>query len=144
MSLLVAMNSNESYKILNEEYQKKGKGKIATHDENERIWQVVHNESIDKIVLFDEMDAMKIIDAYKPHILTKGGDYVLSSEEEIIDNKNPENNRYAINQDEKKLVEIYGGIAVLTPVAKGKDGKIYHSYNHFVRRILDNHNGNNK
>lgn len=134
--MLVAMNSNESYRRLNKEYAKQGKKKISTHDESERVWQLANLGCVDGIVLFDDLTAQNVIKSYKPNILTKGGDYVLDPKEATKD-KPP------VDQEEKKLAESYGGLVVLTPLGADKDGKPYHSHHHFVQRILEKHGANN-
>jgi glycerol-3-phosphate cytidylyltransferase-like family protein len=130
--LLVALNSNESYRRLNTEFSRIEKQKISTHDERERIWQLANLECVDGIVLFDELDAKKVISAYRPNFLTKGGDYVLEP-------KDATDERPAVNQEEKNLVESLGGKVLLMPLGADNEGGPYHSYHHFVERILKNH-----
>ena len=130
--MMVAVNSNESYRRLNEEYKKHSRRKISTHDENERVWQLANLSCVDGIVLFDSLTAEPVISAYRPHILTKGGDYVL-------DPKDAAKDRPAVDQEEKRLAEKYGGLVITMPLGTDCYGKPYHSYHHFVQRILRNH-----
>ena len=89
--------------------------------------------------MFDQLTAEQIIKAYRPHILAKGGDYVLSEEDR--DPNDPSDTRPVVNPNEKAQVEEYDGNLILTPTGIDKHGNEYHTYPHFVDRILKKHNG---
>jgi bifunctional ADP-heptose synthase (sugar kinase/adenylyltransferase) len=129
INLLVALNSDESFKQLDNECRKSGKRKIQTHNQNERIWQLANNENVDNIVLFDDKNELSIIKAYMPHIFIKGGDYTLDS--------NESNNKSKLNIDIKNAIDDVGGKILLMPLI-GFEDEVYHSYS-FVKRVLEKH-----
>jgi D-beta-D-heptose 7-phosphate kinase/D-beta-D-heptose 1-phosphate adenosyltransferase len=72
--------------------------------ENERALIISALECVDHVVVFEDNDTVGLLEFLKPDIYAKGGDYTLDT----------------INQDERKLVEGYGGGIALIP---GVDGK---------------------
>jgi len=72
--------------------------------ENERALIISALECVDHVVVFQDDDTVGLLDFLKPDIYAKGGDYTIDT----------------INQDERKLVEGYGGKIALIP---GVDGK---------------------
>jgi D-beta-D-heptose 7-phosphate kinase/D-beta-D-heptose 1-phosphate adenosyltransferase len=72
--------------------------------EDERALIISALECVDHVVVFEDNDTVGLLDFLKPDIYAKGGDYTLDT----------------INQDERKLVEGYGGRIALIP---GVDGK---------------------
>ena len=130
--LLVAMNSDASYDLLNDKYLvERGHGKIASHKEGERARQIANLEVVDGVVLFDEERALEVMQLYRPHVFTKGGDYVL-------DPKHADAEHPAIDQEEREMVEGMGGIVALMPVGVDKNGDAYHSYHH-IRTLAQTH-----
>ena len=59
---------------------------------------------VDHVIVFDDDDTTGLLERYQPDVYAKGGDYTLDT----------------INQDERKLVESYGGRIALIP---GVDGR---------------------
>ena len=59
---------------------------------------------VDHVIIFDDDNVVGLLDRFKPDVYAKGGDYTLDS----------------INQDERKLVDSYGGKIALIP---GVDGR---------------------
>jgi glycerol-3-phosphate cytidylyltransferase-like family protein len=129
--LLVAMNSDESYRKLDEAYRVNGKRKIASHSEGERVRQIANLQVVDGIVLFDDERAIDIIETYRPHIFTKGGDYV-------IDPKDATEERIPIDQLERKVAESFGSIIKVMPLGVDINGVSHHSYHH-LRFLAEKH-----
>ena len=59
---------------------------------------------VDYILIFPELNSEKYLTELKPDVYVKGGDY----------------NAETINQDERKIVEEYGGSIFIAPHIEGK------------------------
>ncbi|MCK4521146.1 MAG: hypothetical protein KAU20_01135 [Nanoarchaeota archaeon] len=130
--LLVAMNSDKSYELLDKKYKTNwGHGKIASHSQGERARQIANLGVVDGIVLFDGERASDVIKAYQPNVLTKGGDYVVEPDDSSDDHPH-------IDQEERKLVEDIGGSIILMPLGVDANGKSHHSYQH-IRYLAEKH-----
>ena len=81
--LIVGINSDESVKKL------KGKDRPII-DEESRAFVLSNLKSVDYVVIFDELNPIKLIEKIKPKIHTKGSDY--KSKENLIETKTVEKN----------------------------------------------------
>ncbi|MFP6581533.1 MAG: PfkB family carbohydrate kinase [Candidatus Hydrogenedentota bacterium] len=72
--------------------------------ESERALIIGALRCVDHVIIFDDDNTVALIDRFRPDIYAKGGDYTLDT----------------INQDERKLMESYGGKIALIP---GVDGQ---------------------
>jgi len=104
--LIIGLNTDSSVK------QYKG-DKRPLMPEDERAEMLSALEFVDYIVKFSERDPRNLLDAIKPDIHVKGGDYKM---EQII---------------EKKVVEKNGGKVVLLPLVHGK------STTNIINRIME-------
>lgn len=93
---VVALNSDESVRRL------KGSGRPVVA-ENERAAVLSGLGCIDAIVLFSTDDVQPLLEQLKPEVYVKGGDYTIDT----------------INQDERRIVEAYGGRIALIPGQEG-------------------------
>jgi rfaE bifunctional protein nucleotidyltransferase chain/domain len=92
--LIVAVNSDRSIK------QIKGPGRPVL-PEADRAELLATMEMVDYVVLFDESDPHKVVEALRPHVLAKGGDW---------------NTEKIIGAD---IVERNGGRVAVIPYLKG-------------------------
>ncbi len=80
--LVVAINGDESVREL------KGPGR-PVHTAEERAEILCGLESVDRVVVFHEKRASRVIEAVDPHIYTKGGDYtpdsLIDEEKQLLD-----------------------------------------------------------
>jgi len=104
-ALFVGVNSDESARRL------KGPQRPITPQE-ERARIVAALGCVDYVVVFDELTAGKVIEALRPEVYVKGGDYTPQT------------------LPEAPLVESYGGKVVILPYKKG------HSTSQLIERIL--------
>ncbi len=72
--------------------------------EHERAMVMSAIECVDYITVFDDASPMAIISELKPDVYAKGGDYTIDT----------------INQEERKIVEAYGGRIAIIPGVEGK------------------------
>ncbi len=93
---ILALNSDESVHAL------KGPGRPVL-DEQERVMVLSGLGCIDAVILFGTEDVCPLLEALKPEVYVKGGDYTIDT----------------INQTERRLVEAYGGKIVLIPGEEG-------------------------
>ena len=93
--LVVAVNSDASVRRI------KGKGRPINR-QADRLMVLSELQSVDYVLVFDEDDPLKLIEAIKPEVLVKGGDYQRS---EVVGGD---------------LVESYGGKVVLVELVKGR------------------------
>jgi rfaE bifunctional protein nucleotidyltransferase chain/domain len=92
--LIVAVNSDRSVKMI------KGPSRPVLA-EKDRLDLIAALEMVDYVVLFDEPDPYRVIDALRPNVLAKGGDWGI---ERIIGSD---------------IVEKAGGRIVVIPYLKG-------------------------
>ena len=91
--LIVAVNSDDSVRRLN-----KGPNR-PFHNEHDRAFLLASLECVDCVVIFSEDTPEYLLATIRPEVWCKGGDYTIDT----------------INQDERRLVESYGGeIAILS------------------------------
>jgi D-beta-D-heptose 7-phosphate kinase/D-beta-D-heptose 1-phosphate adenosyltransferase len=88
--LIVGMNADGSARRL------KGPGR-PVFGERERAEMVAALSAVDLVVIFPEDSSLPLIEALKPDVWVKGGDYVLET----------------VNQQERAFVEGYGGRVAL-------------------------------
>ena len=72
--------------------------------EDERALIIAALGFVDHVLIFGDNDTVPLLDALKPDVYAKGGDYTLDT----------------INQDERAVIEAYGGSIALIP---GVDGR---------------------
>lgn len=96
-ALLVGLTSDANVRQL------KGPDR-PVNNENDRAGVIAALESVDGVFVFPELDARHFLEAVRPDIYTKGGDYTLDT----------------INQDERRLLEGLGIEIVILPVVAGK------------------------
>ena len=106
--LVVGLNSDESVRAV------KGPDRPIV-PEAERALILSALECVDYVTVFSENDVTRILEELKPDVYAKGGDYTLET----------------INQDERRLVEGYGGRIALIP---GVDGR---STTNLVERLSE-------
>jgi len=88
--LIVGVNDDESARSL------KGPGR-PVFGERERAELVAALECVDLVVIFPEMSSLRVLQALRPEVWVKGGDYALGT----------------VNQQERAFVESYGGRVAL-------------------------------
>ncbi len=93
--LVVGINSDDSVRRL-----KGPKRPVMSQDDRARILAALH--CVDVVVVFEEDDPMKLVQALRPSVLVKGGDY---KPEEVVG---------------KDVVEADGGRIVIVPLLEGK------------------------
>lgn len=93
--LLVAINSDRSVRVL------KGKGRPIQHDAD-RAEVLAAIRDVDGVVIFDEDTPKELIDALRPDVLVKGGDYTI---DQILG---------------RDVVEKDGGRVHIVPLVEGK------------------------
>lgn len=111
----VASNSDKSMDIRDKTAKESKKGRrILTYDQDERFGPLAFHS--DGVYFFDDTTAVDAIANYKPHILTKGGDYDSVEATDLL---------------ERMIVETNEGKVILTPFIHG-----IHS-NDIAERILE-------
>jgi len=103
--LIVGVNSDTSVRRI------KGRGRPII-PENERAEIIASLECVDYVVIFSELDPIKLIKAIKPDVHVKGGDYDID--------KLPE----------AEIVKSYGGEIVLTDIV------VDHSTTKIIEQII--------
>lgn len=94
--LIVGLNSDKSVQ--------KTKGPLRPIiDQTNRAHVISALSCVDYVIVFDDLSPLRVIEFLKPDVYAKGGDYHIDT----------------INQDERRLVEGYGGEIVLLPGVKG-------------------------
>lgn len=106
--LVVGLNSDASVSAV------KGADRPIVPEE-ERALILSALACVDYVTIFSEEDVTPILKALQPDVYAKGGDYTLET----------------INQDERRLVEGYGGRIALIPGVEGK------STTNLVQRLAD-------
>ncbi len=96
-ALLVGVNSDAAVRGL------KGDGR-PVNSEDDRALVLCALASVDFASIFPDVHATRFLEAAKPDIYVKGGDYTLES----------------LNQDERRVVEAAGGRIHLIPFVPGK------------------------
>jgi rfaE bifunctional protein nucleotidyltransferase chain/domain len=96
-ALLVGLTSDAQVRRL------KGPGRPVNR-EADRAGVVAALESVDAVFVFPELDARSFLEAVRPDIYAKGGDYTLET----------------INQDERRLLEKLGVRIVILPAVPGQ------------------------
>ncbi|MDZ7374325.1 MAG: D-glycero-beta-D-manno-heptose 1-phosphate adenylyltransferase [candidate division KSB1 bacterium] len=111
--LIVGINSDASVRAT------KGPGRPIVH-ENQRARLLASLSCTDYVLIFDEPSPKEIIAELRPDVYVKGGDYTLDT----------------INQEERRIVEGYGGQIALLPGVEGM------STSELIRRVLAAYGGN--
>ena len=100
-SLVVGLNSDASVKKLKGDFRPI----FSELDRAKVLCSIVY---VDYVVLFSDKSPIKMIQMLKPDYYIKGGDYTIDT----------------IDQDERKVVEGYGGEIVLLPMVEGVSSSI--------------------
>jgi D-beta-D-heptose 7-phosphate kinase/D-beta-D-heptose 1-phosphate adenosyltransferase len=95
--LVVGVNSDESARRL------KGPGRPVA-GEADRAGMVAALACVDLVVIFPELSSLPVIQALRPDVWVKGGDYNIGT----------------VNQEERAFVESYGGRVALGPRLQGQ------------------------
>jgi rfaE bifunctional protein nucleotidyltransferase chain/domain len=95
--LLIGLNSDISVRAL------KGSSR-PINPENERAEILAALECVDGVSIFHEVNAVRFLELAKPDIYAKGADYTLEK----------------LNQDERKMVEEFGGRIELISLTPGR------------------------
>ena len=103
--LIVAVNSDASVKKL------KGESRPII-DEYSRAFNLASHTYVDAVIIFDEETPLALINALKPHVLVKGGDY---KEEDIVGAK-----EVKANGGEVKIVPFVEGFSSTSIIDKMK------------------------
>ncbi|MBN2090442.1 D-glycero-beta-D-manno-heptose 1-phosphate adenylyltransferase [candidate division KSB1 bacterium] len=106
--LVVGLNSDESVRML------KGPNRPIV-EETQRAKLLASLWCVDYVVVFSDKSPFKVIQYLQPDVYIKGGDYTIDT----------------INQEERRLVEDYGGRIAIVP---GIDGM---STTNLIQRILE-------
>ncbi len=96
-ALLVGVTNDAGVRSL------KGPGR-PLNSENDRAGVLAALASVDAVCVFHELDARTFLQAVRPDIYVKGGDYSIDT----------------INQDERRLLEQLGVKIVILPAVPGK------------------------
>jgi len=108
--LIVGLNSDESIRAV------KGPTRPIV-SQGERAIVMAALECVDYVIIFHETSPYSIIETLQPDVYAKGGDYTLDT----------------INQQERRLVEGYGGEIALLPGVAGS------STTAVINKILQTH-----
>lgn len=93
--LIVALNTDRSVRSL------KGPSRPVV-PENDRAELIAALEMVDYVILFDELEPIRLIEQLKPDVLVKGGDW---GRERIVG---------------AEIVEAYGGSVAVVPYLQGR------------------------
>jgi len=96
-ALLIGLNGDASVRQL------KGEGR-PVNNESDRAAVLAALESVDGVCIFTDKTATRFLEAARPDIYLKGGDYTVES----------------LNQDERRTVEKAGGKVMIIPIVPGK------------------------
>jgi len=94
--LVVGLNSDASVRAI------KGPDRPYV-PQQQRACVLAGLEAVDYVVIFEETTAVRVLQAIRPHIYAKGGDYTLET----------------LEPRERELVEKYGGKIVILPQVEG-------------------------
>jgi len=119
-ALVVAVNSDESIKELD---------RIFIMPLEERLEILSGFEAIDFLCRIDDKDIKSILEKIKPEIYTKGNDYFIDPDNPPKDTEGFERN--PINQEERNIIEGYGGKIIITPYSTKK-----HSFD-IIKKVLE-------
>jgi len=95
-ALVVGVNSDSSVRSI------KGAGR-PVNPERERARAVSALSCVDYAVIFDDLTTVRLLKLLRPDVYAKGGDYTIDT----------------INQEERAVVESYGGKIEILPEVKG-------------------------
>ena len=104
---MVGLNSDRSVR------ENKGPDRPLVNEQNRAI-VLSALECVDYVVIFDGKTPMPHLEALRPHVYAKGGDYSLDT----------------IVQPERRLVESYGGEIAIIPGVEGQ------SSTHLINRLF--------
>jgi glycerol-3-phosphate cytidylyltransferase len=99
--LVVGLNSDASVKKLKGDFRPI----FSEQDRAKVLCSIVY---VDYVVIFSDKSPINMIESLKPDYYIKGGDYTIDT----------------IDQDERKVVESYGGEIVLLPMVEGVSSSI--------------------
>ncbi len=96
-AMVVALNSDQSVRVL------KGPDRPLNH-QNDRAEVLAALRAVDAVVVFDDERATALIDAIRPHVYAKGGDYTVDS----------------LNREERAALENAGTQICILPLVPGR------------------------
>jgi len=96
-ALLIGLNGDASVRQL------KGEGR-PVNSERDRAAVLAALESVDGVCIFTDKTATRFLEAARPDVYLKGGDYTIET----------------LNQDERRAVEQAGGKIQIIPIVPGK------------------------
>jgi len=99
--LVVGLNSDTSVKKLKGDFRPI----FSEQDRAKVLCSIVY---VDYVVIFSDKSPIKMIELLQPDYYIKGGDYTIDT----------------IDQDERKVIEGYGGEIVLLPMVEGVSSSI--------------------
>ena len=108
--LVVGLNSDASVRL-----SKGADRPIVEQDQRAKLLSAL--SCVDYVLLFDDRSPIKVIESLRPDVYAKGGDYTIET----------------IDQDERRLVEGYGGEIALFPGIEGM------STSTLIEKILRQH-----
>lgn len=96
-AMVVALNSDQSVRVL------KGPERPLNH-QNDRAEVLAALRAVDAVVIFEDERATALIDAIRPHVYAKGGDYTVDS----------------LNREERMALENAGAQIRILPLVPGR------------------------
>ncbi len=96
-AMVIGLNSDESVRLL------KGPGRPLNH-ENDRAEVLAALRAVDAVVIFGDQRSTALIDAIRPHVYAKGGDYTVDS----------------LNAEERTALERAGSEICILPLVPGR------------------------
>ena len=122
--LIVAVNSDSSVK------QNKG-DMHPIIQEKERAEVLSSLACVDFVIIFPSKEVTPLLEALHPEVFCKGGDYALEK-------KTADTHRSVLNQEERALVESYGGTIALLDIGTSQ------STSKIIKRICDIYSSTNR
>ncbi len=107
--LIVGLNSDKSVQ------ENKGPGRPVVNERN-RALVLSALECVDYLIIFDDKTPMPLLEALQPDVYAKGGDYNINT----------------IVQEERRLVESYGGEIAIIPGVEGQ------STTNIIAKVMEN------
>jgi rfaE bifunctional protein nucleotidyltransferase chain/domain len=96
-ALLVGLNSDASVRELKGQHR-------PINSEQDRAFVLAALQFVDGVCIFTDRTALRLLSLVQPDIYAKGGDYTIDT----------------INQEERRLIESFGGKVAILPGVPGK------------------------
>ena len=94
-------------------------------DKIARIEALSHIESVDHLLVFEGYSPLAELKVLQPDVYLKGNDYTIDT----------------VNQDERKLVEGYGGRVEITPTSVDSTTRILRSITNYLKTLYNSETG---